>query len=150
MQDFGLTGAQRAAMSGRLEAWVHEYLCGPARNPEFSRGLRLEPRRWLGPVEVPLSMLHRNCGPEPEMPFREPCETWERAVGRLAATPAPLEAFPPLLVRYEQGNFVVTDGNHRHAAFGLRGLATCWAIIWYPNEAEYSHHETRGFRVWPS
>lgn len=51
------------------------------------------------------------------------------------------------LVRYERGKLVVTDENHRHAAFVLRGHETCWAILSYPNPAEHRHHEARGFRV---
>jgi hypothetical protein len=58
---------------------------------------------------------------------------------------APPETYPPLLVRYEQGQLVITDGNHRHAAFALRGLSTCWVVIWYPRPAELAHHEAHGF-----
>jgi hypothetical protein len=147
MKDFDLAAASLAAQEGKLEVWVHEYLRGPGRNPEFSHGLHLERRCWHGPLEVPLASLRRCCGPEPEMPFREPYADWVKAVSRLARSSTPQQAFPPLLVRYEQGQLVVTDGNHRHAAFLLRGFATCWAVIWYPNQSEFEHHEARRFRV---
>ena len=78
------------------------------------------------------------------MPFREPGELWERAVTFLSNQGATVEAFPPLLVRYEQGELVISDGNHRHAAFTQRGLDSCWIIIWYPNDVEFAHHEARG------
>jgi hypothetical protein len=81
------------------------------------------------------------------MPFREPPEDWERAVAQLAATGAPVEAFPPLLVRYEQCEFQVSDGNHRHEAFKRHGLDSCWVIVWYPGVADFDHHAERGFRV---
>lgn len=74
-------------------------------------------------------------------------EAWVHAicVGRLVRDAAPPETYPPLLVRYEQGQLVITDGNHRHAAFALRGLSTCWVVIWYPRPAELAHHEAHGF-----
>ena len=147
MQAFDLAAARRVARAGQLEAWVHEYLCGPGRNVEFSKGLYLKPRRWYGPVEAPLASLRRCCGPEPEMPFREQRERWEEAVGYFASRPEPIEAFPPLIVSYEQGQMVINDGNHRYAAFLQRGFATCWIVIWYPDESDYAHHEARGFSV---
>jgi hypothetical protein len=147
MQAFDLDAARRAAEAGTLEAWVHEYLCGPGRNLAFSRGLHLQPRRWHGPVEAPLASLRRSCGPEPEMPFREPADLWEGAVDHLVKLAAPIEAFPPLLVRYEQGQLVISDGNHRHAAFTRLGLESCWIILWYPSVAEFEHHRMRGFGV---
>ena len=81
------------------------------------------------------------------MPFRESPEAWERAVGYLAALSVPVEAFPPLLARYEQDDLLVTDGNHRHEAFARRGFATCWIVIWYPNQMEFEHHAARRFGV---
>jgi hypothetical protein len=144
---FDVVAAMRASSAGVLEEWVHDYLCGPGRNPKFSRGLRLESRCWRGPLSVPLGSLRRSCGPEADMPFREPPDTWERAVTHLAALSAPLEAFPPLLVRYGQGDLIVSDGNHRHEAFARRGFATCWIVIWYPNQTEFEHHEARHFGV---
>ena len=147
MNAFDLASARRAAREDRLEVWVHEYLRGPGRNVEFSTGLHLKPRRWHGPVEAPLARLRRSCGPELEMPFRETRELWEQAVSDFASRLEPVEAFPPLLVRYEQGQMVISDGNHRYAAYSQRGFAACWIVIWYPDEAEYAHHESRGFRV---
>ena len=147
MNAFDLAAARRAAQAGQLEAWVHEYLCGPGRNVDFSKGLHLKPRRWHGPVEASLASLRRSCGPELEMPFREPRELWEQSVGYFASLPEPVEAFPPLLVRYEQGELVISDGNHRYESFVQRGFATCWIITWYPDVAEYAHHEARGFLI---
>jgi hypothetical protein len=147
MEEFDLAAAQSAVEQGCLEDWVHQYLNGPGRNVAFSHGLRLEPRRWRGPVEVPLAALRRCCGPEPDMEFREPLTAWNHAVDHFARSSDPVEAFPPLLVRYEQGELLVTDGNHRYAAFQRRGFSTCWIVLWYPNASEFTHHEALGFRV---
>ena len=62
-----LASAKAFADCGRLEDWVHTYLLSDGHNEEFSRGLRLFPRRFLGPVKMPLSLFARCCGPEPHM-----------------------------------------------------------------------------------
>ena len=147
MDPFDLAAARRAGETGTLEAWVHEYLRGPGRNLPFSEGLTLQPRRFRGPLEVPLRSLQRGCGPEPEMPFRESSELWEQAVDYFARLPEPIEAFPPLIVSYRQGVLVINDGNHRHEAFARRGFQSCWIIVWYPSVDEFEHHEARGFRA---
>lgn len=147
MPTFDLAAAVQASVTGVLEDWVHEYLCGPGRNLEFARGLRLKPRHWRGPLPVPLDSLRRACGPEPDMPFRESPEAWEHAVSHYAASSDPVEAFPPLLVHYQQGELIISDGNHRYEAFARRGFTTCWIIIWYPEQVEFDHHAARGFRV---
>ena len=81
------------------------------------------------------------------MPFREESDIWERSVAHFVASSDPLEAFPPLLVRYGQGDLVISDGNHRYEAFARRGFATCWIVVWYPNQTEFEHHAARGFDV---
>ena len=81
------------------------------------------------------------------MPFRESLDAWEQAVGHFAALSVHAEAFPPLLVRYEQGDLVISDGNHRHEGFRRRGFTSCWIIIWYPNQVEFEHHAARDFDV---
>ena len=58
-----------------------------------------------------------------------------------------LELFPPLIVEYDSGAFLVRDGNHRHGAFSLLGLTSCWCILWYANRESYEHHEARGFEL---
>ena len=81
------------------------------------------------------------------MPFRESHDAWEGAVSQFAALSVPVEGFPPLLVRYEQGDLLISDGNHRYESFLRRGLATCWIVIWYPNQLEFEYHAARGFDI---
>ena len=70
IEEFILKTAQQAALEGRLEPWVIDYLKGPANNIAFAEGLKKEQRYWRGPLEVPLSKLTRVCGPEVDMPYR--------------------------------------------------------------------------------
>ena len=84
LRDFSVRGAERCAECGLLEAWVHAYLTGGSwANLPLSDGLKLKERFWVGPVEVRLADIDRQCGPEEDMIYREPAERWER---RLASS----------------------------------------------------------------
>jgi hypothetical protein len=144
---FDLQSARSAAEAGDLEAWVHRYLNGPGRNPAFSDGLAREERYWRGPLSLELRKLERTCGPEPEMPFREPVDRWLARVDALVACHDGVETQPPLIVQYESGRLRIRDGNHRYAALGTLGFDRCWAIVWYADRAAFSHHEDRGFAI---
>ena len=144
---FDLAGARRAAQEGRLEAWVHAYLRGPARNAAFADGPLLEPRRWRGPVELPLAAPERVCGPDPDLPYPVPEAAWRRTLDHFAASFVRLEDFPPLIVEFDPARLAIHDGNHRHGAFEQLGLASCWCVLWYPDDARYRLHESRAFAL---
>ena len=147
MEQFDLESAHAAARMGALENWVHAYLNGPAANPEFSVGLRVEPRSYRGPCLLPLRALTRLCGPEVWCRFQEPSDIWRAAVEKLLPSVRDEAPMPPLLVQYDFGEWLLTDGNHRHAAFLLAGQAQYWCIIWYPDREQLEHHKARGFRA---
>ena len=142
-----LASARAAAEAGNLEGWVHRYLTGPGQNAAFSEGLTREERFWRGPLLIGLGKLKRTCGPEPEMPYREPADRWDARVAALRAESGGVEHYPPLLVQYESGRLLIRDGNHRYAALEALRVEWCWIILWYANAAEFRHHEVRGFRV---
>lgn len=129
---FNLTTARQYAAEGRLETWIHAYLLsGDWANPGLSDGLKLQRRWWIGPVELPLAVLTRCCGPEPEMEFRMSPAAWDRRVNGLADSLVALADVPPLIVQYRAGVYSIRDGNHRHEALRRKGWRTCWAVIWY-------------------
>ena len=142
-----LGSARTAADRGTLEAWVHRYLNGPGKNAAFSEGLALEQRFWRGPLRIGLQKLERTCGPEPEMPYREPMDRWVARLAALAAGFRDVETYARLLVQYEAGRLRIRDGNHRYAALQSLHVGACWIILWYANVDELRHHEARGFRV---
>jgi hypothetical protein len=139
MEDFSSAGARRAAEAGQLEAWVHSYLLGPGGNAPFSEGLKRRTRFWRDPELLPLKVLRRTCGPESDMPFREPLESWQSRVNAIASSFQDLERFPPLIAQYDSGCLLVNDGSHRLAAFETLGLLQCWVIIWYADETAFEH-----------
>ena len=144
---FDLAAARAAAEGGEasLEAWVDAYLRGPGDNVAFADGLAREPRRWRGPVLLPLTRMERVCGPEPGLRYPMPEAPWRQTVGTLARGFERLDAFPPVILQYDEGAMLLSDGNHRHACFSLLGLEACWAIVWYAHPEQYAHHAARGF-----
>ncbi len=143
---FDLASATDAQANGVLERWVHCYLEGPGQNAAFADGLRLEPRRWRGPLMMPLTALTRTCGPEAHMPFRVTDQHWRHKTQAITNAFVSLDAFPPLIVQRDPTGFHIRDGNHRYGAFTRLGLATCWVILWYANPDHYEHHRCQGFR----
>ena len=138
---FDVLTARRYAAEGRLEEWIHKYLTtGRWANPGLSEGLKLQRRWWNGPLVLPLECLSRCVGSEPGMEFRVDPEPWAQRTERMAQGFADPLAIPPLIAEYRDGELSVRDGNTRHEAIHLRGWPTCWAIIWYNNEYDYSRH----------
>ena len=65
-----LSSAKEYSAAGKLEEWVHTYLLSDGNNKEFSDGLRLFDRFFIGPVKMPLKLFTRCCGPEENMKYR--------------------------------------------------------------------------------
>jgi hypothetical protein len=129
--DFTPSGALQAAQDGRIEAWVDAFLRTEGKNVTFADGLKLSKRYWLGPIEVPLNILVRICGPEPEMEYKETQENWDHRVEALVSyIKGGGKPFPPLLVRYRQGILTLSDGSHRHGAFEKMGIKKYWVLLW--------------------
>jgi hypothetical protein len=141
LDDFSVRGAERCAASGSLEAWVHRYLTsGPWANVPLSQALKLKERFWLGPIDVRLDNIDRQCGPEPDMLYREPVEQWERRIETLRSSVADVLDLPPLIVNSVNGTlrnpsgtfrFVIADGTHRLEALKRIGRESFPVLIWF-------------------
>ena len=139
--EFSSLAARDAAAHGQLEAWLYHYLqAGEWANPGLLSGLQLQPRWWLGPLEVELDRLIRCCGPEPWMEYRVPEDGWERHIARMAERLAAPTEMPPLIVVYNQGRLSIRDGNHRHEAMRRSGWKSCWVVIWHNSLEDYEAH----------
>ena len=119
-----LSSAQSFAKNGKLEEWVHTYLLSDGHNKDFSDGLKLFDRYFLGPVKMPLSLLTRCCGPEENMKWRINEEWFEKHVNEHSEVLQKETDMPPLIVHYliedgkTEGEFELNDGNHRLEAKG--------------------------------
>lgn len=132
-----LSSAMAYAAEGKLEEWVHAYLLSDGHNREFSDGLKLFDRYFLGPVRMPLTLFERCCGPEEEMRFRVDGEWFERRVSELMEVIRREKDMPPLIVHYVDGGFELNDGNHRFEAYSRLGIESYYVIVWITEKAEY-------------
>ena len=131
------------AQQGKLEDWVHAYLLSDGRNKPFSDGLKMAERIYLGPITLPLDLLHRCAGPVHEgLPYQIHPEVWERNVRKLMDAASNGADIPPLIAHYvipegkQDGEFELNDGNHRHEACIRAGISVFPTIIWITEEAD--------------
>lgn len=138
-----LSSAQDYAKHNKLEEWVHSYLLSDGNNKEFSDGLKLYDRYFVGPVKMPLSLFSRCCGPEENMRWRINEEWFEKHVNELAEVIKREKDMPPLIVHYftdndkPDGEFELNDGNHRFEAYSRLGIKEYYVIIWITEKSEY-------------
>lgn len=137
---YTLSSAMSHAGQGRLEEWVHGYLCSEGTNKPFSDGLKLFDRYYIGPISMPLSLFERICGPEEDMRYRVNAEGFEKKVSALVKAILDGADLPPLIVHYYlengKGHFELNDGNHRHEALARLGAHSCHVIVWITDADE--------------
>lgn len=131
-----LSSAIAYAAEGKLEEWVHAYLLSDGHNREFSDGLKLLDRYFLGPVRMPLMLFERCCGPEESMRFRVDAAWFEQHVSQLMEVVQREKDMPPLIVHYVDGGFELNDGNHRYEAYTRLGVRECYVIVWITEKEE--------------
>lgn len=137
-----LSSAQSYAKQNKLEDWVHTYLLSDGNNKDFSDGLKLFHRYFLGPIKMPLSLFKRCCGPEEDMKYRVNGEWFEKHVGELEEVIKKEPDMPPLIIHYlinedtGESEFELNDGNHRFEAYTRLGIGECHVIIWITESQE--------------
>jgi hypothetical protein len=132
-----LSSAQAFAKSGRLEDWVHSYLKSDGNNREFSDGLKLLDRYFLGPIKMPLSLFSRCCGPEETMKWKVDADWFEKKVVMLENAIKTDTDMPPLIVHFVDDEFELNDGNHRLEAYSRLDSKEINVIIWITEKSEY-------------
>lgn len=138
-----LTSAMEWAAHGKIEDWVHAYLLSDGENKEFSDGLKIVDRIFLGPVAMPINLFTRCSGPEEDMPYRVHPGWWEVKMERIMKAVEENADLPPIIVHYmipegkTQGEFELNDGNHRWEAYHRLGIETAQAIVWITGKDEY-------------
>ena len=138
-----LSSAKNYAEQGRLEEWIHLYLLSDGHNKEFSDGLKLFDRFYLGPMDMPLSLFTRCCGPEETMRWRVERKWFEQHVSELEEVVKREKDMPPLIAHYfidednKDGAFELNDGNHRLEAYSRLGIKVYSVIVWITEKSEY-------------
>ena len=139
--EFNLASAREFAENGRSEEWIHAYLTtGNWANSGLSDGLKLQKRYWRGPLKLSLDDIIRTCGPEPAMKYRVSQQDWDTRTNSIADSLETLEALPPFILQYVNGELILCDGNHRYGALRKSGWPDCWAFIWYDSQEEEAKH----------
>lgn len=132
-----LSSAVQFAENNKLEEWIHTYLLSDGHNKDFSDGLKLFDRYFLGPVKMPLNLFSRCCGPEQDMKYQIPEEWFEKHVLELENVIQTEKDMPPLIVHYVDSGFELNDGNHRLEAYKRLGINEYFVIIWITEKEEY-------------
>ncbi len=132
-----LSSARAYAEKNKIEDWVHQYLLSDGHNKEFSDGLKLFDRYFIGPIKMPLNLFSRCCGPEENMKYRVNAEWFEKLVTELEHTIQTVDDMPPMIANYVNGHFELNDGNHRFEAYQRLGVKEYYMIIWITEKTDY-------------
>jgi sugar phosphate isomerase/epimerase len=132
-----LKSAMEYAALGNIEEWLQKYLCGEGANRGLAEGLKLEEREYTGPVLMSLDLFGRGYGPEPGMKFsiREDDKEqikwfWLNIGGIMERYRAGKWDMPPLIIEEYEGEYELSDGNHRLEALKMLGIKEYWVILW--------------------
>ena len=132
-----LKSALEYGKQNNIEEWVHEYLCGEGDNKGFSDGLKLFERYYKGPELMSLDLFKRCYGPEPGMKFSIREDDKEQIKWFWLNTGGIMERYrtgnwnmPPLIIEYYDGEYEISDGNHRLEALKMLGVKEYWVILW--------------------
>lgn len=138
-----LSSVKEFAEAGKLEDWVHLFLLSDGHNKDFSDGLKLFDRYYLGPLTMPLSLFSRCCGPEENIKYQVNAEWFEKRVQSLKKTLQSNDDMPPLIVHFVDHGFDLCDGNHRFEALTQLGVKEYPVIVWITEKDEYEEFVER-------
>lgn len=129
--EFSVDGAREAAGRDELDEWVARFLASPGSdNAELARLLSERLAWWAGPMQVPISRLHRLAGP-PGDPVLCPVDDdyWRDDVEELGEKVEDGFELPPVIVAFRRDQLVLEDGNHRVEALRRAGEEKAWALV---------------------
>ena len=132
-----VSSAEEYAECGLLEEWVHTYLLFERKNKEFSDGLYLEDRYFIGPVKMPLILFHRSSGPEEHMKWRVDATVFSDKVKGWTERITEGEAGPPLIIGYTDGTFEINCNSPLFEALMRMGQESYPVIIWMTQRTDY-------------
>lgn len=128
--------AEQYGRENLLEEWVHTYLLFERKNKEFSEGLYREPRYYLGPLAMPLSLYSRSSGPEEHMKWRVHPVVWEEKVALWQQRIREQAVLPPLIVGYAGGRLELNCGSPLYEALVREEIRYYPVILWCSSEAD--------------
>jgi hypothetical protein len=145
-QQYSVDDARQAAARDELGDWVARFLASPGSD-NAALADQLSGRWWLGPVQLPLSRLHRLAGP-PDAPVMCPVDEdeWGDDVDEMAQSVEEGWEPPPVIVSHRDDHLALEDGNHRVESLRRAGVHEVWAVIGFedPEERERFEAPTNG------
>lgn len=132
-----VSSAEEYAECGLLEEWVQTYLLFERKNKEFSKGLYLEDRYFIGPLKMPLTLFHRSSGPEEQVKWRVDATVFWHRVQSWTERFADGQTTPPLIIGYTDGAFEINCDNPLFEALTNRGRKSYPVIIWMTQRTDY-------------
>ncbi len=126
-----------------IELWVHNFLGSEGNNKAFSEGLKLEKREYSGPIIISTSHLKRCCGPEMDMEYKVDEKYFNKNVSNIITRLTEKKDLPPLIVNYQNSEFVINDGNHRFEAYKRCGFDNCSVLIWTTGESDMKEFKSK-------
>lgn len=134
---YSVEAARAASDRGELDEWVAEFLASPGSdNADLADQLADRVTCWLGPVLLPLRVLHRLAGP-PDHPVLEAWDEdeWRPDVENLAEKVDDGWEPPPVVVTQQGEQLVLEDGNHRVEGLRRSGEDETWAVVGFADAA---------------
>mgnify|MGYP003977512711 CR=1 FL=1 len=138
--EFTLKQAKEYAKGNNIDKWVDKLL--RATNNENFANFTKDKGYWLGPIKISLSKLKRCCGPEKEMKFNEPSDTWNKRTNKMIKDIEKGWDIPPIIVWFLNKELSVADGSHRLEALRKSGFKKFWTIIWFDNLEDYKKNNS--------
>ena len=121
-----------------LEEWIHTYLIFERKNKEFSDGLYKEPRYYVGPMAMPLSMFARSSGPEENMKWRVNAGVFESRVDNWREKIRENKILPPIIVGFADGEFEINCNSPLFEALIRENVTYFPVIMWCTSKQDYT------------
>lgn len=132
-----IESAEEYDAHGLLEEWIHTYLLFERKNREFSDGLYLEERYYIGPIRMPVNFFYRSSGPEEGMKWRVDEAVFEERINRWVDKIKYDEKVPPLIISYFDNTFEINCNSPLHEALVRMGIKEFPVIIWITQRKDY-------------
>lgn len=132
-----LSCAMRYGAEGRIEEWVHKFLCRDGKNLALASGLLHQQRYFLGPVRMSMDLFDIPEGAPDYLTTDDDIKWFFQVSDSMAESLKNGWDMPPLIVNYDNGRFISTDGRHRFEALRKMNAKEVEAIIWTSSKRDY-------------
>lgn len=132
-----LSKAKEFAKVGEIDRWLQLFLRGDGKNIALADGLLKEERHYLGPLEIPISLLNSVKSGTPEyLHDQDSIDYFFYIVDKMKENFERWDA-PPLIVEYVDNDFKVNDGRHRLEMYRQLKVENIMVVLWTTGDENY-------------